>query len=120
MMKKTKIKKVKFGELEDKVMQCIWDLCDSNNGKLVDVKTIIETLNGKNPERQYVYTTIHTTCLRLCKKKRLEKVQIKNKYFYKTFETKNNAFKQELEALADKYFNGNKQAFIDTIKSLQE
>lgn len=104
-MKKLKTKKVPFGELEDLVMECVWELAEKNN--LVDVKSIMLTLNEKKPERPYVYTTIHTTCLRLCKKKRLEKVQIKNKYFYKTLESKQAAFKNELLVLSKKYFAGN-------------
>lgn len=117
-MKKTKTKKVKFGELEDKVMQCIWEISDNNSDSLTDVKAIIQVLSEKNAERKYVYTTIHTTCLRLCKKKRLEKVQIKNKYFYKTTETRNMAFKKDLEVLAQKYFNGNLQEAVTKIKEI--
>ena len=105
-MKKGRQKKVKFGELEDNVMQCVWSLSSPENGNLVDVRSIINLLKEKNPEREYVYTTIHTTCLRLVKKKRLDKVQIKNKYYYKPAETKETAFRKELEVLASKYFDG--------------
>jgi predicted transcriptional regulator len=118
-MKTTRSKKVKFGELEDSVMQCVWDLTEVN-GNLVDVKSIIKALNEKNPEKQYVYTTIHTTCLRLCKKNRLEKVQIKNKYFYQTAETKDMALKKDLQTLADKYFNGNLRDAILSLSKLEK
>lgn len=104
--KKQKIKKVKFGELEDLVMECIWELLSRNGHEYVDVKSVIQLLSEKRSDKQYVYTTIHTTCLRLCKKKRLEKVQIKNKYFYKTSETKELALKNDLMQIFKKYFDG--------------
>lgn len=117
-MKKPKQKKVKFGELEDKVMLCVWDLSTKENDYLVDVRTIIQALAERNIERKYVYTTIHTTCLRLCKKKKLDKVQIKNKYFYKPSDSKESSFKKEIETITNKYFEGNAKKALEMIKEV--
>lgn len=117
-MRKLKTKKVKFGELEDNVMFCVWELSHDDNENLVDVRSIMKLLKEHNPDREYVYTTIHTTCLRLCKKKRLEKVQIKNKYYYKSAESKNSAFKNDLQSLANKYFKGCLKTTVSTVQSM--
>lgn len=116
-MRKLKTKKVKFGELEDNVMFCVWELSQNDNDNLVDVRSIMKLLTERNPDREYVYTTIHTTCLRLCKKKRLDKVQIKNKYYYKPAESKDSAFQNDLQTLANKYFNGCLKTTASTVKS---
>lgn len=117
-MRKTKVKKVKFGELEDGVMRCIWEITNNDGSSLVDVRSVIDLLKEKNPQRDYVYTTIHTTCLRLCKKKRLEKVQIKNKYYYKTIESQDMAILKDLQVLADKYYSGDKEKTMNELKRL--
>ncbi|MEW5820691.1 MAG: BlaI/MecI/CopY family transcriptional regulator [Cyanobacteriota bacterium] len=117
-MKKVKVKKVKFGELENNVMESVWELSNDDKSSLVDVRSIIQSLKTKNPNREYVYTTIHTTCLRLCRKKRLDKVQIKNKYYYKAVETRDMALLKDLQILADKYFQGNIEETLSALRKL--